>query len=88
MNTRTLRAVLALGKSLNISVLAEGVENPTQLEILRAEGCDRAQGYLLGRPAPMSDIPALRSAAVEPPEKPVARQLVAKSRPRAASKVA
>jgi len=45
-----IRAVMALGRSLHIPVLAEGVENEAQLQILRSEGCDEAQGYLLGRP--------------------------------------
>ncbi|OYW80110.1 MAG: hypothetical protein B7Z26_06975, partial [Asticcacaulis sp. 32-58-5] len=49
-----IKAILALGKSLNVPVLAEGVETETQLNLLRTEGCDEAQGYLLGRPAPMS----------------------------------
>jgi diguanylate cyclase (GGDEF)-like protein len=47
-----IRAVLALGKSLDISVLAEGVETERQLQLLATEGCNEAQGYLLGRPAP------------------------------------
>lgn len=47
-----IRAVLALGKSLDISVLAEGVETEEQLALLRLEGCPEAQGYLLGRPMP------------------------------------
>ncbi len=45
-----VRAVLALGKSLDIKVLAEGVESDQQLAALKCEGCDEAQGYYLGRP--------------------------------------
>ncbi len=47
-----IRAVLALGKSLSIPVLAEGIETDGQLRILRREGCDEAQGFLLGYPEP------------------------------------
>ena len=47
-----VRAVLALGKSLDISILAEGVETREQLELLETEGCNEAQGYFLGRPQP------------------------------------
>ncbi|TPN81581.1 EAL domain-containing protein [Mesorhizobium sp. CU2] len=54
-----IRAVLALGQSLHIPVLAEGVETHSQLSILRAEGCNEAQGFLLGRPAPFGEIFAL-----------------------------
>mgnify|MGYP000143748810 CR=1 FL=1 len=43
-----IRAVLAIGKSLDVPVLAEGVETRSQLEILRVEGCDAMQGFLLG----------------------------------------
>jgi EAL domain-containing protein (putative c-di-GMP-specific phosphodiesterase class I) len=43
-----------MGKSLSIPVLAEGIETAEQLETLRREGWDEAQGFLLGYPAPMS----------------------------------
>jgi EAL domain-containing protein (putative c-di-GMP-specific phosphodiesterase class I) len=49
--TAIIRAVLALGKSLSIPVLAEGIETARQLAVLVEEGCDEAQGFLLGRPS-------------------------------------
>lgn len=48
-----LRTVLALGRSLEIPVLAEGVETQEQLALLRREGCDEGQGYLFGYPQPL-----------------------------------
>lgn len=51
-----VRAVLALGRSLKIPVLAEGIENSDQLSMLSIEGCDEVQGYLLGRPMPIDQI--------------------------------
>lgn len=60
-----IRAVLALGKSLEISVLAEGVETERQLTLLEEEGCDEAQGYLLGRPGPVAAAPHRVSSAVK-----------------------
>lgn len=57
--TAIIRAVLALGRSLSIPVLAEGIETKAQLDVLRREGCDEAQGYLLGRPAPMNALAPL-----------------------------
>ncbi|OJF90373.1 bifunctional diguanylate cyclase/phosphodiesterase [Pararhizobium antarcticum] len=48
-----VRAILALGQSLAVPVLAEGVETQSQLDILQSEGCDEAQGYFLGRPQSM-----------------------------------
>ena len=45
-------AVVAMGNSLRLKVIAEGVENPEQLAALRAMGCHQAQGFLLGPPMP------------------------------------
>ena len=44
------RAIIAMAHSLNMSVIAEGVEIPQQLAFLREHACDEVQGYLLGRP--------------------------------------
>ncbi len=51
-----IRAILALGHTLRVPVLAEGVETRSQLDILLDEGCDEAQGYFLGRPVPVAHI--------------------------------
>ena len=52
------RAVIALGNNLQLVVVAEGVENETQLEFLRSNGCDEAQGYLYSAPVPAADFAA------------------------------
>ncbi|ACE91736.1 GGDEF/EAL domain-containing protein [Rhizobium phaseoli] len=57
-----VRAILALGRSLEVPVLAEGVETQAQLDTLSEEQCDEAQGYLLGRPQAMGE-PAVEKAA-------------------------
>ncbi|OBQ63703.1 putative bifunctional diguanylate cyclase/phosphodiesterase [Mesorhizobium erdmanii] len=59
-----IRAVLTLGRSLDIPVLAEGVETHVQLTILQVEGCNEAQGYFLGRPKPIDQILLTGTAAV------------------------
>ena len=50
------RAIIALGKSLGLHIVAEGVEQGGQWDFLRAEGCDFAQGYLHARPMPASEL--------------------------------
>jgi EAL domain-containing protein (putative c-di-GMP-specific phosphodiesterase class I) len=63
-----MRTVLALGRSLEIPVLAEGVETEDQLDLLRREGCDEGQGYLFGYPQPLGG--AVRSPRRWPPTAP------------------
>ena len=48
--------VIALGHSLGLAVIAEGVETVPQRDMLAAQGCDAYQGYLLGRPMPVADF--------------------------------
>ncbi|MEJ6003183.1 sensor domain-containing protein [Paucibacter soli] len=50
------RTVIVLARSLNLDVLAEGVETAEQAEWLRREGCDWAQGWHYGRPMPAEDF--------------------------------
>ena len=45
-----LRAIIAMGKAIGLSVIAEGVETQSELEMLRAEGCDYFQGFLRSPP--------------------------------------
>lgn len=55
-----IRALLALGQGLRLTVVVEGVECGKQLTWLRNAGCDRVQGYLIGRPSsPMGVVPPL-----------------------------
>ena len=50
------RAIINLGHSLGLEVISEGVENEAQLNLLREQGCDVIQGFLLGRPMPAEQV--------------------------------
>lgn len=56
-----VRAILAMGHSLGMIATAEGVESAEQFDYLQVEGCDEAQGFLLGRPMPFEYALALCS---------------------------
>jgi diguanylate cyclase (GGDEF)-like protein len=51
-----VQAVINLGHSLNLKVIAEGVELPEHLALLRAYGCEEMQGYLFSKPRPVGEI--------------------------------
>ncbi len=58
-STVIIKAIVGLGKSLDLSIVAEGVETPEQAEYLRGAGCEMAQGYLFGKPVPADEFAVL-----------------------------
>lgn len=51
-----VRSTIDLAGSLNLRVVAEGIETAEQLRALEAYGCDIGQGYYLGRPVPAEEL--------------------------------
>ncbi len=60
-------AIVGLAHSLDLEVVAEGVENPEQLEFLRTLGCEEIQGYLSGRPLSADQFEKLLTRSDEKP---------------------
>ena len=54
-----VRAITDLGRSFEMTIVAEGVETMEQLRCLEREGCGQVQGYLFSPPRPASEIPTL-----------------------------
>jgi EAL domain-containing protein (putative c-di-GMP-specific phosphodiesterase class I) len=62
-----VRAIIALGHSLDLKIVAEGVETSAQLQFLQAESCDAIQGYLMSAAIPAAAFADLLRAARSTP---------------------
>lgn len=65
-----VRAIIAMGNTLRLNVVAEGVETEEQHRYLAEHGCTCFQGYLFGRPMPFADFEKTLPAYGQPPETP------------------
>ena len=61
-NQRLVRAMIALAHNLGLQAVAEGVETPEQLQLLRGFGCDQVQGYLISQALSLADLGRFLSA--------------------------
>ena len=59
-----VRTIVAMAKSLNLGVIAEGVETETQRNLLREIGCTHFQGYFFARPTPANELGAVLGKAI------------------------
>ncbi|MGZ8741739.1 MAG: putative bifunctional diguanylate cyclase/phosphodiesterase [Nocardioides sp.] len=59
---KIVRSVMDMANSLDLQSIAEGIETPVQLELIRALGCELGQGYLFSRPVPPEEISAMLAA--------------------------
>jgi diguanylate cyclase (GGDEF)-like protein/PAS domain S-box-containing protein len=69
-------AIIALGKTLKLTVVAEGVEDGTQVSVLQSYACDQAQGYFYSKPVPAAEIaPKLAKGPSRAADCPVSSQV-------------
>jgi len=68
-------AVIGMARSLNLRVVAEGVETFEELEFLHAHHCEEAQGYYFGRPMPAGQFAKLLEAGISPEARTALRAL-------------
>lgn len=58
-NVGIIKAIITMAHSLHMTVVAEGIETVNQLTFLKGQGCDEAQGFLIGKPVSQRDFDAL-----------------------------
>jgi len=59
LSAQLAEALIAIGRTFGLSIVAEGVETTAQLDFLRQRGCDYCQGFLLSAPVAAADLPSL-----------------------------
>lgn len=73
-STAIINAIVALGRALDLTVTAEGVETKEQERFLRGAGCHELQGYLFSRPLPKEQVARVLEDSSQPQESAVLRQ--------------
>jgi len=71
-NARIVESSISLARGIGLTVVAEGVESERAWHMLREQGCDTAQGFLLSRPLPLPRLRDWLEAFVPPPNGPAA----------------
>jgi EAL domain-containing protein (putative c-di-GMP-specific phosphodiesterase class I) len=64
-DTAITEAIIAMGHSLGLQIIAEGVETQTQLDFLRERSCELIQGFFFSKPLPAIEIPAFAKTALK-----------------------
>ena len=64
-NAAIVRAVATLAETLGMGTVAEGVETLDELKTVTRAGCNKAQGYFIGRPVPVGELDAVLSECVQ-----------------------
>jgi len=83
-----VRAVISMGKSLHMRVVAEGVEKPEQLELLQEQSCPEGQGHYFGKPVDAMEITQLLGRRAVDPRSPDGRTTRKASRERVSATIA
>jgi diguanylate cyclase (GGDEF)-like protein len=68
-------AIIALGRTLGLRIVAEGIEEPAQLSQLRRLGCELGQGFLMARPMPTADVARFFQSPISHPDRAAAAML-------------